>query len=209
MRAREKILIGAAKTFGRLGYPGTRVEDVLQDAKVSRPTFYKEFASAEDLFLTLARIHYGSLATKIVEEMQHADKPRHKVDAIIAGYFAWRKELGAFGRVLDAEARNPNSPLTALRRPIIEGLIGAFTTQIVELERPAPDPLLLRALIAAAEQLGDTFPEDRPATADDVARRQAVMMRLAGAALAIDGEPMPPMPTRPAKKRSRKTAQKR
>jgi TetR/AcrR family transcriptional regulator len=207
MRARDKILNGAAKTYGRLGYAHTRVEDVLHDAEVSRPTFYKEFSSADDLFMTLAQIHYAALATAIVGEMQGAAKPGRKLDALIAAYFAWRKELGAFGRVLDSEARNPNSPLTMLRKPIIDGLISAFRAQLVELGRPAPDPLLLRALIAACEQLGDTFPEDRAATQQDLARRQAVMMRLAGAALALEGESTPPMPVDPnRKKRAKKKA---
>ncbi len=206
MRARDKILIAAKKTFGRLGYPQTRVEDVLLDAGVSRPTFYKEFSSAADLFLTLARVHYGALATSIVTAMQRAPEPPRKLEALIGAYFAWRREMGAFGRALDAEARSPNSALSALRKPIIDGLVEAFRGQITELGRPAPDPLMLRALIAAAEQLGDTSPEDRPISAADVARRQAVMMRLAGAALALDDEALPPMPREPAARSSKRRA---
>lgn len=213
MAARDRILEGAARAFGRLGYARTRVEDVLQDAEVSRPTFYKEFSSADDVFETLARMHFRELSKRLVGALESTEDPGDKLFAIVDAYFAWRSELGPLGRVLDAEARQPRSVLARIRKPVADRLVDAFRDQIVALGRPVPDALLLGALIAAAEFLGDTLPHERTVAPEELARRRDVMLRLAAGALVQEGEPMPPLPPEPpaeaferepTKKRSRR-----
>lgn len=189
------------RAFGRLGYARTRVEDVLQEAGVSRPTFYKEFASADDLFETLARVHFRSLSKVIAEALASTDDPGGKLRAVVDAFFLWRSGLGAFGRVLDAESRHPRTTLARIRRPVSERLVDAFRDQIVALGRPVPDALLLGALIAAAEYLGDSLPGDRAPTSDELRRRRDVMYRLAAGALVAEGEPLPPLPPEPVEER--------
>ncbi|WP_236518180.1 TetR/AcrR family transcriptional regulator [Sandaracinus amylolyticus] len=195
MTSRERILDGAARAFGRLGYARTRVEDVLNAADVSRPTFYKEFSSADDVFETLARLHFRELSKRLVDALESTGDPSGKLFAIVDAYFRWRSELGPLGRVLDVEARQPRSALARIRRPVTERLVEAFREQIVALGRPAPDPLLLGALISAAEHLGDTLPSDRAPTAREMTRRRIAMLRLAAGVL---------MPLEPERKRRRR-----
>ncbi len=166
----------------------------MQESGVSRPTFYKEFASADALFETLARHHFAELSKLLVDALEAVSDPGGKLLSVIDAYFTWRIGLGDFGRVLDTEARDPRSVAARLRRPVSTSLVAAFEAQIVALGRPLPDPLLLHALLAAAEHLGDTLPRTREPTNAERIRRRDVLVRLAAGALAMDGEPLPPLP---------------
>ncbi len=46
---RRRLLDAAVKTFGELGYVGTRVEDILEKAQVGRTSFYKQFRDRLDV----------------------------------------------------------------------------------------------------------------------------------------------------------------
>jgi AcrR family transcriptional regulator len=49
---RARIFRAMAETMARKGYAGTSVTDVLRAAKVSRETFYEQFDSKEDCFMS-------------------------------------------------------------------------------------------------------------------------------------------------------------
>jgi AcrR family transcriptional regulator len=49
---RARIFRAMAETMARNGYVGTSVADVLRTAKVSRETFYEQFESKEDCFMS-------------------------------------------------------------------------------------------------------------------------------------------------------------
>lgn len=50
---RKRLLDAAVETFGRLGYVGTRVEDILTAANVGRTSFYKHFRDRLDIVSVL------------------------------------------------------------------------------------------------------------------------------------------------------------
>jgi AcrR family transcriptional regulator len=50
---REQILDAALRAFGRGGYHGTQVEDVVREAGVARGTFYLHFESKHEVFAAL------------------------------------------------------------------------------------------------------------------------------------------------------------
>ena len=57
----DLIVEAAATVFPRLGYHGATVEDILQEAKVARSTFYVYFSGKRDVFMNLC----GSLMDEI------------------------------------------------------------------------------------------------------------------------------------------------
>lgn len=57
----DLIVEAAATVFPRLGYHGATVEDILQEAKVARSTFYVYFSGKRDVFMNLC----GSLMEEI------------------------------------------------------------------------------------------------------------------------------------------------
>src|SRR4051794_32033833 len=57
----ERILEGAARAFGTLGYAAVRVEDILLETGISRPTFYKTFGTKEEVFQALSERHHREI----------------------------------------------------------------------------------------------------------------------------------------------------
>lgn len=85
-----------AETMARQGYARTTVADVLRGARVSRETFYEQFASKEDCFLAAYRAAAGLLLADLpVPDAANADADRLAV---------FERGLGAY---LDALAAEP------------------------------------------------------------------------------------------------------
>jgi AcrR family transcriptional regulator len=51
----NQILAAARVVFGRMGYGGTRMEDIATAAGVSRPTLYHYYATRQEIFIELGR----------------------------------------------------------------------------------------------------------------------------------------------------------
>jgi AcrR family transcriptional regulator len=52
---RSDILSAAVVVFGRMGYGGTRLEDIASEAGISRTTLYHYFSSRQEIFIELGR----------------------------------------------------------------------------------------------------------------------------------------------------------
>ena len=206
---RERILEGATRAFGRRGYARTRVEDVISEAGVARPSFYKEFESVDAVFVELGRTHFREILRAIEEALAATDDPGAKLEAVIDTFLRWRAELGPLGRALEAEARSPASRLERVRRPVRERLNETLREELVALGRADVDPLLFDAIFAAAESLGDSLPE--APTDADLARRRTILLRLTLGALVTPGEAeaLPPAPPPPTKTKRERTGTRR
>lgn len=66
-RTRQRLLDAGATVFETRGYHATRVDDVVQAAKISHGTFYLYFANKEDLFQSLAL----DVAERMLELARH------------------------------------------------------------------------------------------------------------------------------------------
>src|SRR6185312_9769166 len=86
---RERILQGAARAFGKLGYASTRVEDVLRAAEVSRPTFYKAFGGKDDVFDALSERHHGDIRERIVQCIGGVTEPAAQLEATVLTFMRW------------------------------------------------------------------------------------------------------------------------
>lgn len=196
MDVRERILKGAALAFGELGFARTRVEDILQEAGLSRPTFYKVFESKDEVFETLSAIHHAAALERLDAAFREADGSA-RLATIVEAFLRWRAGLGRLGRVLDAETRSPNSQLVRHREVLLATLRDRWMAQLAEEGRPATDPLVFEGLIAAAERIADTLPFDREIVDEDIERRKRVLLRIVSATLAGPDEPATKMPVPP------------
>jgi len=62
---RERLIAAMLRAAAELGYRGTNVQDVIERAGVSRPTFYEHFANKEDCFLAAFDITAARLRKRI------------------------------------------------------------------------------------------------------------------------------------------------
>ena len=192
----ERILRGATEVFGRMGYANTRVEDILAAAKLSRPTFYKVFKSKDDVFQALSKRHHAEIRSRMAEVSDPSDSPTRQFLRGAEVFLRWRVALGSLGRVLDAEARSPGSRQMQQREHLIAEVARSYSAGIVATGRQPADPLVVRALIAAAESLGDSLDSLTRVRETDIQRRLATLSRIVAGTLGDDAEPVPPRPRR-------------
>lgn len=186
---RDRVLRGAASAFGRLGYVATRVEDVVADAGVSRPTFYKFWTSKDDVLRALSDLHHRAIRDRLAQAMDSSDDPLIQLERSIEGFLRWRAELGPVGRVLDLEARAPRARLSGHRKQMLEYVIAQLQRGLAATDGEPADPMLLRALIAAAEHVADELAAEPKTTERALQKAKAIVLRIYLGALAPQGLP--------------------
>jgi AcrR family transcriptional regulator len=87
MSQRARLLEGIVRAVAEKGYAATRVQDITRHARVSRTTFYEQFADKEECFLAAyesgARAHLEHVAVAIRRTPGLVDKLREGARAYI------------------------------------------------------------------------------------------------------------------------------
>src|SRR5947209_7791473 len=61
---RNRLLDAGRTVFARVGYAGSTVDDVIEEASTSRATFYRYFRNKQDLFTQLSRVIIRALVLR-------------------------------------------------------------------------------------------------------------------------------------------------
>jgi AcrR family transcriptional regulator len=194
---RDRILTGAAKAFGELGYAKARVEDILLAADVSRPTFYKVYRTKDEAFEALSDRHHREIRERVERAAKGAADPIEQITGMVDAFLRWRAGLGAVGRVLDLEARTPGSRLARHRRATLRAIARLSEEQLMAAGRTPVDPVLIQALIAAMESVADSLLVDGQPSEAVVERARWNALRIVAAVMAAPGDPVPPLPPPP------------
>ena len=131
---RERLLVGMLRAVSELGYRVTNVQDVIERAGVSRPTFYEHFANKDDCFLAA----FDTSAARLRAQVATASD---------AGGDCWRDRLRlGFNALLDFTEAEPEAarvviveargatPDAALRRvALIDHFASCIDTKVREL----------------------------------------------------------------------------
>lgn len=194
--ARSMILQGGALVFAQRGVRLSSVEDILQAAKVSRRTFYRFYQNKEDVLEALYRTGTEGLLAACRLAVQEEREPLRQLERCIEVHLRNARGLGRLMFVLGGEAQRHESPLHARRMQVHDELVallaGAHAARQV-------DPWLFRALFLALEGITrvalEQGNEGREVTEDGLARARRVMMRMAAASIAGEGQGVPPLPS--------------
>ena len=84
---REAVLESAIAAFGRKGYAGTSVTDILEATGLSKPTLYYYFGSKEGLFCAILESAYDGSAQRVREKMQRVEGCYEQLVEVAAGLF--------------------------------------------------------------------------------------------------------------------------
>lgn len=175
---RMRVLDGAGEAFGALGFAETRVEDILKASGVSRPSFYKFFRNKEDAFNALAESTTFSLVQMVRGAVTQATGPVEKLERGVDTYLRWRVSTGAFGRVLEAEARNPSTFASRQREAVLQSIMALFESEVTTGKQIGLDSLTYMGLVAALEAIGNSLIVQANASEEDIERRKNIMMRI-------------------------------
>ncbi|HXQ89627.1 MAG TPA: TetR/AcrR family transcriptional regulator [Solirubrobacterales bacterium] len=114
---RERLIVAMLNAAAELGYLETNVQDVIDRAGVSRPTFYEHFSNKEDCFLAAFDTSAERLRKKIDSAGRKGgdvwrDRIRYSLEALLR--FASREPDTARTMVVEARAASA----TAVRRRV-------------------------------------------------------------------------------------------
>ncbi|MBS1676801.1 MAG: TetR/AcrR family transcriptional regulator [Actinobacteria bacterium] len=131
---RERLLVGMLRAASELGYRSTNVQDVIERAGVSRPTFYEHFANKDDCFLAAFDTCAARLRDRIATAADGGgdiwrDRLRLGVDALLT--FTAAEPEAARMVIVEARAATPDA---AVRRvALLDYFAACIDTKVREL----------------------------------------------------------------------------
>ncbi|MBA2540070.1 MAG: TetR/AcrR family transcriptional regulator [Deltaproteobacteria bacterium] len=192
VETREKLLDAATEVFAARGYTGTRVEDLVDHAAVSRRTLYEHFDSIdailEEVYERAVRISFST----VLQKLMGVTDPIERVDVGIRAYYEIIRDNAAAARVVfevyrtagDAQAAKYELNTTRYASLMFEFLSMAFAAG--RLER-APDETSVYALIKGLDAVAiRSLQRKEHASLPDIAPQMSRLIKSAFGARAAE-----------------------
>lgn len=131
---RERLIVAMLNAAAELGYLSTNVQDVIDRAGVSRPTFYEHFSNKEDCFLAAFDTSAERLRKKVAAAARKGgdvwrDRVRYSLEALLR--FAAREPDTA--RTMIVEARAASAAAVRRRVELMDEFANCLQNQAKEL----------------------------------------------------------------------------
>lgn len=148
---RARILRAMAETMADKGYAQTSVADVLRAAGVSRETFYQQFSSKADCFMTAYEAAVDLLLRGMPPPPASGGSRLEHADRAIAGYLDALAAEPAFARLflLEVHAAGPDA---LARRAQAQARFAGALAEVLR-PRDATERFAVDALVAAISSL--------------------------------------------------------
>jgi len=153
---RERLIVAMLNAAAELGYLETNVQDVIDRAGVSRPTFYEHFSNKEDCFLAAFDTSATRLSRKVEAAVRRGgavwrDRVRLGLEAVLK--FAIREPDTA--RMMVVEARAASAAAVRRRVELLDEFARCLDKQARELlpEPPPQTPVTASGIIGGVESL--------------------------------------------------------
>jgi AcrR family transcriptional regulator len=197
------ILQAASEVFGRLGYVDARVEDILEAAGISRPTFYRHFKSKEGVFDAVDEVLSMSFIQTWKSAVESVEDPLDKIERGVDAYLQWLRATGPVAGVTVQESSRPGSRMAPRREAALRIIVEVFRDETRKALGEEYDPWLFSMLQVATEHAGKLVIQAGIRT-KDIERAKRSMMRVLVGTLFGRDLPRAPMPKLPKKDRARK-----
>jgi AcrR family transcriptional regulator len=104
---RAQLLVAAQEVFVRSGYHGAAMDEIAEQAGVSKPVLYQHFPGKLELYLALLDQHAEALVTAVRQALDSTHDNKLRVGASIAAYFEFVDREGApFRLVFESDLTN-------------------------------------------------------------------------------------------------------
>lgn len=138
---RARIELATAAVFTEYGSRGLNVARIIEQAGISRPTFYRYFGNAEEPLHSLLTQSNAGLVGGIRIALARSSEPVQLGIGIIDAYLDWARGHGPMLRPIFAELHDPASPVSAYRQEAFDDIRALVRAKFTELGRPLPSPL--------------------------------------------------------------------
>ncbi|WP_433205916.1 TetR/AcrR family transcriptional regulator [Nocardia sp. CA-107356] len=179
---RARIVLATAAVFTRNGSRGLSVAQIIEQAGLARPTFYRYFGNATEPLHVVLDASNDGLVNGIGTALTGPDEPVELGIRLIDAYLDWARGHGAMLRPLFAELHDPASPVSAYRERALDDIRALVRETFAELGRAIPSPLDLDAALHVCEYVvyrisAGTEPDAEP-DAETVAAARLTMIRV-------------------------------
>ncbi|MFE7743965.1 TetR/AcrR family transcriptional regulator [Nocardia sp. NPDC057455] len=179
---RARIVLATAEVFTRTGSRGLSVAQIIEQAGLARPTFYRYFGNANEPLLAVLDSSNEGLVGGIRAALTGTDEPVELGIRLIDAYLDWARGHGPMLRPLFAELHDPGSPVSVYRERALDDIRELVRETFAELRRPVPSPLDLDAALHLCEYVvyrisAGTAPGAEP-DAETVAAARLTMIRV-------------------------------
>ena len=200
---RMRILRAAMHVFGRLGYVDTRVEDILTEAEISRPTFYRYFKSKEDVFDAVDEVLSMSFLQTWTSAIESVEDPLEKIEKGADAYLRWLQATGPIAGVTLQESSRPGSRLGPRREAALRIIVDVFHSETRKALGEEYDPWLFSMLQVATEHAGQLVIREG-IREKDMERAKRSMVRILVGTLYDRDLPGAPLPKAPREAKPKK-----
>jgi AcrR family transcriptional regulator len=152
---RERLIVAMLDAAAALGYRETNVQDVIERAGVSRPTFYEHFANKDDCFLAAFDAAARRLRTRVRTAAASGEDWRGSLRLSLAAVLAFAAAEPQTARTLIVEARAASPEATRRRMDLIDGFAACLDATARDLLPHPPDcsPLTAGGVIGGVESV--------------------------------------------------------
>ncbi|GAB5451555.1 MAG: hypothetical protein Hals2KO_18830 [Halioglobus sp.] len=185
---REAIVAGGARVYAERGYHGVTVEHVLEEAAISRPTFYRYFSDRYAVLDEMIGAVNDQLRDLILSAVVDADDIDELLHNVVEAYFTWGESIGPMAGPLYCEINDRASPASKHRERLLRELLEVFTAQPVDGLGITQEKLLFDAAMHVVEHLGHTtfWPVKLPVRARE--ERKAIIVQAVRGMLSAPSE---------------------
>lgn len=184
---RRRLLEATWRVLGRRGLEDATVEDVLQEAGVSRQTFYRCFESLDAAFRAVRAELERELKDAVTATLAGADAPDAWLRRVLDAVFEAARRAGPALAAVEREETRPGSPFQgarARRQAALADLVLAWFRARHGLDA---DRWKVRAVLLAVNQLCVAVCDPTRATAADVTAARDAALALAEGLLIVEG----------------------
>ncbi len=188
-RTRSKLIEATARVALKHGLRSVTVRHILEEASLSRRTFYQHFKSKEEAALALYRSVSIELVGEVHSGLKSADGLAERLAAGVRGYLNFQSQVGDLLTMLRAEAVDPDSILAPLREENLDTLGRLLDNEVYKVRSLSPDPLVYRGLLVGLEAMAAYRRVEGKLVAPDFDRVAEVATALFVAILTSDDVP--------------------
>lgn len=134
---RERLVVAMLMAASELGYRETNVQDVIDRAGVSRPTFYEHFSNKEDCFLAAFDTSAARLRKKVDDAREGGECWRDRLRCSLQALLEFAIAEPETARTLIVEARAASADAVMRRVQLLEHFAACLDAEARELDPSA------------------------------------------------------------------------
>jgi AcrR family transcriptional regulator len=151
---RERLIMAMLNAAADLGYREANVQDVIERAGVSRPTFYEHFTNKEDCFLAAFDTSAARLRQKVVAAARKGEVWRDRVRFGLEALLHFMTSEPDTAQTVIVEARGASPEAANRRVEMLDQFTACLEEQAEELlSDPPTNPVTASAIVGGVESL--------------------------------------------------------